>query len=86
MCIYRESLPYPCRQNCDDFYYGNLPFYDREYYYPENISYSQVRTSALQDNLSYYDKRIISLEEQIESLNEQIKELAEIVNELKGDY
>ena len=47
MCIYRESLPYPCRPNCDDFYYGNLPFYDREYYYPENISYSQVRTSAL---------------------------------------
>ena len=88
MHIYRESFPYPCRSNYDDensiFYYGNLPFYDREYYYPDSISYVQVRTSALQDNLSYYDKKVISLEEQIESLNKQIKELTEVVNELKG--
>ena len=84
MYIRRESLPYPCRSDYDEFYYGDLPFYDREYYYPDSVSYVQVRTSALQDNLSYYDKKIISLEQEIEALNKQIKELTEVVNELKG--
>lgn len=81
MYIRRESLPYPCRSDYDEFYYGDLPFYNREYYYPKDASYMQVRTSVLQDNLSYYDKKIISLEQEIEALKKEINELKGITEE-----